>query len=41
MLRLQEAIAAYDAGQLGRVDEETYNAMKYALTRIDARINKK
>jgi poly-gamma-glutamate synthesis protein (capsule biosynthesis protein) len=41
VLRLQEAIAAYDAGQLGRVDEETYNAMKYALTRIDARINKK
>ena len=41
VLRLQEAIAAYDAGQLGRVDEDTYNAMKYALTRVEARTNGK
>ena len=41
VLRLQEAISAYEAGQLGRVDEETYNAMKYALTRVEARVNGK
>ena len=38
VLRLREAIAAYESGQLGRVDETTYNAMKYALTRIEARV---
>ena len=38
VLRLQQAIAAYEAGQLGRVDEETYNAMKYALTRVESRV---
>lgn len=38
VLRLREAVAAYEAGQLGRVDETTYNAMKYALTRIEARV---
>ena len=41
VLRLREAIAAYESGQLGRVDEATYNAMTYALTRIDARITGK
>ena len=38
VLRLREAITAYEAGQLGRVDETTYNAMKYALTRVEARV---
>ena len=41
VLRLREAIAAYESGQLGRVDEATYNAMKYALTRVDARVTGK
>lgn len=39
VLRLKEAIAAYEAGQLDRVDEQTYKAMLYALTRVDARVN--
>ena len=38
VVRLKEAIAAYEAGQLGRVDDATYEAMKYALTRIEARV---
>ena len=38
VVRLKEAIAAYEAEQLGRVDEATYNAMKYALTRVEARV---
>lgn len=39
VVRLHQAIAAYEAGQLGRVDENTYNAMKYALTRVEERIH--
>ena len=38
VMRLSQAIAAYEAGQLGRVNETTYNAMKYALTRVEARV---
>ena len=38
VVRLEQAIAAYEAGQLGRVDEATYTDMKYALTRIEARV---
>jgi len=38
VVRLREAIAAYEAGQLGRVSQETYEAMKYALTRVEARV---
>ena len=41
VVRLQEAIAAYDAGQLGRVSQKTYEAMKYALTRVEARVSGK
>ena len=41
VVRLREAIAAYEAGQLGRVTQETYEAMKYALTRVEARVNGK
>ena len=39
VVRIHEAIAAYEAGYLDRVSQETYEAMKYALTRIEARIH--
>ena len=38
VLRIDQAMAAFDAGYLGRVSQETYDAMAYALTRIEARI---
>lgn len=41
VVRLREAIAAYESGQLGRVSQETYEAMKYALTRVEARVSGK
>lgn len=37
LLRIQEAIAAYDANGIHKVSEETYAAMKSALSRINAR----
>ena len=39
VVRLREAIAAYDASRVGRVTEETYESMLYGLKRIEARIN--
>ena len=41
VVRIQEAMAAYDSGYIDRVSEETYNAMAYALERIENRINGK
>lgn len=38
VLRIKEAIAAYESGFIDRVSQENYEAMKYALDRIDARI---
>ena len=38
IVRIREAISAYEAGHLDRVSESTYEKMKYALTRIEARI---
>lgn len=38
VLRIREAMAAYESGYVDRVSEQTYEAMKYALTRITARI---
>ena len=38
VLRLQDAMAAYEAGHLDRVNPETYDAMKYAMTRVEARV---
>ena len=38
LLRIHEAIAAYESGYIDRVSETTYEAMKHALERIDARI---
>lgn len=37
-LRISSAMDAYETGYLDRVSDETYAAMQYALTRIEARI---
>ncbi len=41
LLRMREAIAGYENRYLDRVSEETYNAMKTALARIESRIDAK
>ena len=41
VVRIATAIKAYDDGFLGKVTPETYEAMQYALTRIEARITGK
>lgn len=41
LLRMREAIAGYENQYLDRVSEETYNAMKTALARIESRIGAK
>ena len=38
VMRIREAIAAYEAGFIDAVSPETYEAMKYALERIDQRV---
>ena len=38
LLRIREAIAGYENRYLDRVSEETYNAMKTALARIESRM---
>ena len=38
LLRIREAMAAYENNYIGRVSEEVYNAMKTALARIEARV---
>ena len=38
VLRINEAISAYESGYIDRVSEANYNAMKYALDRIEARV---
>lgn len=38
ILRIQEAVAAYEAGFIERVSQGTYEAMQYALGRIEARV---
>ena len=38
VLRIKEAMAAYEAGFIDRVSAEAYEAMKYALGRIEARV---
>ena len=38
VVRIHEALAAYEAGHIDRVSQETYSAMKYALGRIKARV---
>lgn len=39
VVRIHEAMRAYEDLFLERIDQATYEAMEYALTRIDARIN--
>lgn len=39
VVRLREAIAAYEAGRVGRVTPETYESMVYGLQRIESRIS--
>ena len=41
ILRIKEAMTAYEMGYIDKVTPETYNAMTYALTRIEARIQGK
>ena len=41
LLRIREAIYAYENNFLNKVSQETYDAMKYALERIEARVNGK
>ena len=38
VVRIQEAMAAHDAGFINAVSAETYSKMKYALQRIESRI---
>lgn len=38
ILRIREAMAAYEAGYIDSVSKETYDAMAYALMRIDQRV---
>ena len=38
VVRIREAIAAYEAGYIDAVSPETYEAMKYALERVDRRV---
>ena len=39
ILRIREAIAAYENGHINRVSEEVYNSMKSALSSIESRVN--
>ncbi len=39
VVRIREAIAAYESGYIDRLSEETCTSMKYALERIQARIH--
>ncbi len=41
LLRIREAITGYESRYVNAVSEETYNAMKTALTRIESRVNAK
>ena len=37
-VRISETMAAYDSNYIKRISESTYNAMAYALTRIEERV---
>ena len=41
VLRIAEAISAYESGYIDRVSQTNYEAMKYALGRIESRIKSK
>ncbi len=38
ILRIPEAIAAYEANSIGKVSEETYTSMKSALSKIESKV---
>lgn len=38
VVRIQEAIAAYDSNYVGKVSDSTYSKLTYALKRIEARV---
>lgn len=38
VVRIHEAMKAYEDGYIDRISEQTYNAMAYALQRIEARV---
>ncbi len=38
VVRIQETVAAYEGGYIDKVSQQTYEAMQYALTRIENRI---
>lgn len=39
VVRIEDAMKAYEGGYIDAVSEQTYEAMKYALGRIEARVN--
>ena len=39
VMRIRQAMAAFDEEYIDRISQETYDAMKYALERIEARVN--
>ena len=41
VLRIQDAMTAYESGYIDRVSEDTYQEMQYALSRIEARVHGK
>ncbi len=41
VMRIHQAMSAFEQGYLDKVSEQTYQAMEYALGRIEARINEK
>ena len=41
VVRIREAMAAFEAGYIDRVSQETYDAMVYAMKRIEARVTGK
>lgn len=41
LLRIRNAMAAYEANSVHKISEETYNAMKTALSRISGRVDPK
>ena len=38
VVRLQEAMAAYESNYIDKISEDTYKQMLYAQSRIEARI---
>ena len=39
LLRIREAMAAYEANFVGKISDKVYSDMQYALGRIETRIN--